>query len=130
MKRHTQFLFLLPFLMCMVFLQGLFAHEREGLTDHSRIKPLSDFCVTGIFELRAEKNKNAPVTYHTLNHEGGMKVRVVEVLGREEYAGEPGQWLYVLLTSPMWVDTGAWIKEYSKFLIFLPDSTPVYNFEE
>lgn len=84
----------------------------------------------GSVELRAEKDINAPVSYRTLNHEGGVKVRVAEVLNKAEYAGEKGQWLYVMLTSPMWVDTGDWIKEYSKFLIFLPDSTSVYDFEE
>lgn len=59
-----------------------------------------------------------------------MKVRCLEVLKNDILDNEAGKWFYVLLTSPMWVDTGGWIEKYQKFLIFLPDDIPVFDFEE
>ena len=81
-------------------------------------------------DLRTEKNYSSEIKYRTLNHEGGMKVTVLEILKSDVQNNKSGKWLYVLLTSPMWVDNGEWIKRYQKFLIFLPDSMPVFDFEE
>ena len=100
------------------------------LTDHSKIQELSSFTIRGEIDLRTEKHYSADVRYRTLNHEGGMKVKVLEVLKDDVQNGESGKWFYVLLTAPMWVDTGEWIEKYQKFLIFLPDDMPVFNFEE
>lgn len=66
----------------------------------------------------------------TLNHEGGMSVVVLEVLEKGSVGDEDGWWLYVRLTSPMWVSSGEWIEKYRNFLIFLPDSAAVFDFEE
>ena len=76
------------------------------------------------------KKNLSEIKYRTLNHEGGMKVTVLEILKSDVQNNESGKWLYVLLTSPMWVDNGEWIKRYQKFLIFLPDNMPVFDFEE
>lgn len=84
----------------------------------------------GVIDLRTEKDYLSEVKYRTLNHEGGMKVTVLETLKNDVQNNESGKWLYVLLTSPMWVDNGEWIEEYQKFLIFLPDDMPVFDFEE
>lgn len=100
------------------------------LYDHSKIERLSSFRIQGEIELRLEKEISAPVIYKTLNHEGGMKVTVMEVLNRNEYESNDGIWLYVLLTSPMWVDDGTWIEKNSKFLIYLPKDMPVFDFEK
>lgn len=81
-------------------------------------------------DLRTEKDYSSEVKFRTLNHEGGMKVSVLEVLKKDSYKGQKGIWLYVLLTSPIWVDNGDWIEKYRKFLIFLPDDMPVFDFEE
>ncbi len=113
------------FLLLMTFLFPIFAKEPE-LTNHSRIKEMSSFTIMGEIELRAEKKISAPVKYRTLNHEGGMKVSVLEILRKEK----DGMWLYVLLTSPMWVDNGDWIEKYQKFVIFLPNDMTVFDFEE
>ena len=107
----------------------LFAHDII-LTDHSRIKELSSFTIMGQIDLRTEKTYSSEIKYRTLNHEGGMKVTVLEILKSDVQNNKSGKWLYVLLTSPMWVDNGEWIKRYQKFLIFLPDSMPVFDFEE
>ena len=100
------------------------------LNDHSKIKELSTFRLMGGIDLRTEKNYSAEVKYKTLNHEGGMKVRVLEILKTDVQNNKSGKWFYVLLTSPMWVSTGEWIERHQKFLIFLPADTPVFDFDE
>lgn len=106
-----------------------YAHESK-LTDHSRIKELSSFMIMGEIDLRTENDYSAEVKYRTLNHEGGMKVTVLEILKNDVQNNESGKWFYVLLTSPVWVNNGEWIEKYQKFLIFLPDDMPVFDFEE
>ena len=59
-----------------------------------------------------------------------MRVTVLEILKTDVQDDKPGKWLYVLLTSPMWVDSGEWVEKYQKFLIFLPDDTLLFDFEE
>ena len=120
------------FLILTVLLSNslLFAFTGTTLDDHSKISRLSSFRVMGNIDLRTEKDKNATVAYTTLNHEGGMSVVVLEVLEKDSVGDEDGWWLYVRLTSPMWVSSGEWIEKYRNFLIFLPDSAAVFDFEE
>ena len=113
----------------LLFCLSLHAHGYT-LTDHSKIKELSSFTIMGEIDLRTEKNIFSSVKYRTLNHEGGMKVTVLEILKNDVLGDKHGKWLYVLLTAPMWVDTGDWIEKYQKFLIFLPDDMTVFDFEE
>ncbi len=84
----------------------------------------------GALDLRTEKDCSSEVKYRTLNHEGGMQVTVLEILENDVQDNEAGRWLYVLLTAPMWVDSGEWLEKYQRFLIFLPDDMPVFDFEE
>lgn len=104
--------------------------QTKPLHDHSEIGYLSSFRMEEAINLRSKKDVSSPVDFRTLNHEGGMKVVVLEVLGKDEYKNEKGMWLYVLLTSPMWADDGTWIEENRKFLIFLPDDMPVFDFKK
>ena len=106
----------------------LYAHG-STLTDHARIKERSSFRILGKVDLRTEKDYSSEVTYRTLDHEGGMQVTVLEILKDDVQDNESGKWLYVLMTAPMWVDSGEWIEKYQKFLIFLPDAMPVFDFE-
>ena len=115
--------------MSFIFTISLYAHGNT-LKDHSQIKEFSSFRIMGEIDLRTEKDYSSAVKYRTLNHEGGMKVRCLEVLKNDILDNETGKWFYVLLTSPMWVDSGEWIEKYQKFLIFLPDDIPVFDFEE
>ncbi len=101
-----------------------------NFTDHSKIKELSDFAIMGTFDLRTEKDISSPVKYRSINHEGGMNVRVLEILEKDIYKNQKGQWFYVLLTKPIWTEDGEWLEKYRKFLIFLPDETPIFNFRE
>lgn len=120
-------------LLCLIFfsLSALvYAFGSGTLDDHSKISRLSSFMLMGEIDLRTENDVSAPVKYKTLNHEGGMKITVLEIGDRCEHDGKQGLWLWVLLTSPMWVDSGDWIEKYQKFLIFLPDEMPVFGFEE
>ncbi len=113
----------------LAFMLTLPAHGYM-LEDHAKIKELSAFTIMGEIGLRTEKDYSSAVTYRTLNHEGGMKVTVLEILKADVQDNTPGQWLYVVLTAPMWVDSGEWIEKYQKFLIFLPDDMPLIDFEE
>lgn len=96
--------------------------------DYSKITPLSDFRIMGTIELRKEIGFSSDVLYKTLNHEGGMKIRVLEVGNDDVYKNNKGKWFYVLLTSPMWVDNGDWIEKYQKYWIFIDDNVKIYNF--
>ena len=116
-------------ILSLIFSFALHAHGYTSV-DHARIKELSYFRILDEIDLRTEKDLAAPVKYRTLNHEGGMRVTVLEMLQNDVQNGKAGKWLYVLLTSPMWVDSGDWIEKYQKFLIFLPDDMPVFDFEE
>ena len=113
----------------LVFSVCLYAHGYT-LSDHSKIKELSSFTIIGEIDLRTEKDFISPVKFITLNHEGGMKVTVLEILKKDTQNKKSGRWLYVLLTAPMWVESGDWIEKYQKFLIFLPDDMIVFDFEE
>ena len=115
--------------LSLAFPLALSAHGYT-LTDHAKIKELSVFTIMGEMDLRTEKDYSSAVTYRTLNHEGGMRVTVLEILKTDVEDDKPGKWLYVLLTSPMWVDSGELVEKYQKFLIFLPDDTPLFDFEE
>ena len=120
--------------LCFLFFSlissfALYAHGYT-LSDHSKIKELSSFTIIGEIDLRTEKDFSSPVKYRTLNHEGGMKVTVLEILKKDTQNKKSGRWLYVLLTAPMWVESGDWIEKYQKFLIFLPDDMTVFDFEE
>lgn len=116
----------LVFIFSCTFVQA----QENILYDHSEIESLSSFRIQGVIDLRFEKDVSSPIDYRTLNHEGGMKVTVLEVLNRDIYENNEGIWLYVLLTSPMWVEDGTWIEKYKKFMIFLPDDMPVFEFEK
>ena len=117
-------------LICFSFLSLVLYAHGSILTEHSKIKELSSFIIMGEIELRTEKDCSSQVKYRTLSHEGGMKVTVLEILKNDVQDKGSGKWLYVLLTAPMWVDSGEWIEKYQKFLIFLPDDMPIFNFEE
>ena len=121
---------LIAIFLLVSFLSPALSAGGNTLQDHSKIKELSAFTILGEIDLRDEKDYSAKVKYRTLNHEGGMKVRVLEILKSDVQSDEEGKWLYVLLTSPMWVDSGEWIEKYQKFLIFLPDDMPIFDFEE
>ncbi len=118
------------FFICLIFLSLVLYAQGNQLIAHSKIKELSSFTIMGQIDLRTEKDYSSAVKYRTLNHEGGMKVTVLEILKSDVQNNESGKWFYVLVTSPMWVDNGEWIKGYQKFLIFLPDNMPVFDFEE
>lgn len=122
--------FFLRIFFTLFFSLALYAYGGYTLTDHSQIKELSSFRIMGEIDLRIEKDVSVPAKYRTLNHEGGMKIRVLEILENDVQNGTQGKWLYVLLTAPMWVDNGDWIDKYRRFMIFLPDDMPVFDFEE
>ncbi len=124
MKKRTLLIWLILLVSLVLYADGY------TLTDHSEIKELSSFRMLGEIDLRTDKDFSSPIKYRTLNHEGGMKVKVLEILKNDVQEDESGIWLYVLLTAPMWVDSGDRIEKYQKFLIFLSDNMPVFDFEK
>ena len=93
----------------------------------SKISELEDYTIMGIVDLREGKGFSSEVKYETLNHEGGMKVRVLEIAEKETFENCEGVWVKVLLTSPMWVSNKEWIEKYNKFWIFLTENTLIYS---
>jgi len=97
------------------------------LFSQPEIKELSYFRLQGEIELRTQACFNSKYKYRTLNHEGGVKVRVLKIGSTDVYNSQKGKWLYVILTAPLWADSGEWIEKYNKFWIFLPDSMEVFD---
>ena len=93
----------------------------------SKISELEDYTIMGIVDLREEKGFSSEVKFETLNHEGGMKIRVLEIAEKETFENCEGVWVKVLLTSPMWVSNKEWIEKYNKFWIFLTENTLIYS---
>lgn len=100
---------------------NLFAHD---------IQKNSYFTILGTIDLREKPGFNQIVLYETLNHESGMKVKVLKIGERETVDDVDGVWLYILTTSPMWVSNQAWVEKYSKFWIFLSDDMPIFEYEQ
>ena len=117
--------------LLVIVTASIYGYGGKGitLTDHTQIKALSSFRMLGAVDLRTGKDTAAPVRYRTLNHEGGLDVKVIEVLDRDEQDGEAGMWLYVMLLSPLWTESGDWIDRHQRFMVFLPDGVPVFDFE-
>ncbi len=117
--------------LLVIVTAAIYGYGGQGitLTDHTQIKVLSSFRMLGAVDLRTGEDTTAPVQYRTLNHEGGLDVKVIEVLDRDVQDGEAGVWLYVMLLSPLWTESGDWIERYQKFMVFLPDGVPVFDFE-
>ena len=78
---------ILAAVLLLIFPAALFA-KGITLTDHTKIKELSTFRVTGEYELRTQKSPKSEVKFCTLNHEGGMEVRVLEIFEKSEYKGK------------------------------------------
>lgn len=106
---------LLPLALC-------FASPRQELAE------LSDFRLWGekVLYERAEFTEEA-VWHKTFNHEGGLNLRVIKRGERDEKAG--GTWQYVLLTSPVYVESGELLKSYTKFWIFIRDDEEIFDYE-
>lgn len=112
--------------ICLIFLLFL----SSFLFSEKSIKEYSYFTIMGEIDLRNSNSFSEPVLYKSLNHEGGLKVKVMEIGNTETYNDETGKWFYILTTSPMWVDSGEWIEKYTNFWIFLPDSVQIFDYEE
>lgn len=122
-QKISALIFLAVFCRAFSFAHGI------TLLDHTKIAELSRFRIMGEIELRSEKSRESQADFRTLNHNGGMQMLVLEIIGHDSQNDVPGLWLYVLTTAPMWVDSGEYIDRHTKFLIFLPDDMPVFDFE-
>lgn len=116
MKKTTCILcLLLPLALC-------FASPRQELAE------LSDFRLWGPQTLYEKPDSAESSVWHrTFNHEGGLNLRVIKRGKRDEKAG--GTWQYVLLTSPVYVESGELLKSYTKFWIFIRDDEEIFDYE-
>lgn len=113
--------FLFIILIISFFPAALFSRE---------VKEFSYFTMMGEIELRKNPDFSEPPQDITLNHEGGMKVRVIEIGKKETHDGKTGVWLKVITTAPMWVASGEWIEKYARYWFFLEDDAEIFNYEE
>lgn len=125
MKKSTKRLNNFTWVRPLIFLfLGMFVCG-ECFARSPQITVLSSFTVNGQFDLKPEPDFACETSFRTLNHEGGLKVRVLEL--KEE---QGGSWLYVLVRHGFWAESGQWIVPYSKFWLFLEDETEIFDFEE
>ncbi len=105
-----------------VILSALFC-----LSAHPVLREYSDFTLLGCYNLYSNPDKSEKnFCFRTLNHEGGLKVRLLETGAKEQ----DGQWLYVLLNNGQWDENEYWIKPNTRFWIFLADDESVYDYSE
>ena len=76
-----------------------------------------------------------PVKYKTLNHESGLKVRVLETGNKEKFINEDnmkseGIWLKVLNTASFWSEEWEFIQRGNEFWVFVSDDTMISDYEE
>lgn len=120
-KRLNNFTWVRP--LIFLFLGMFFCGECFARSP--KISVLSSFTVNGPLDLKPEPDFACETSFRTLNHEGGLKVRVLELK-----EGQGGSWLYVLVRHGFWAESGQWIVPYSKFWLFLEDETEIFDFEE
>ncbi len=117
---------LISILLLLTISLSLSAHE---------IKRLSTLTIWGMVELREEQGFEEPVKYKTLNHENGLKVRVVETGKKENYINDDnmqssGTWYRVINTAPVWSEEWDLIQRGNEFWIFISDDTQISDYEE
>lgn len=120
-KRLNNFTWVRP--LIFLFLGMFFCGECFARSP--KISVLSSFTVNGPLDLKPKPDFACETSFRTLNHEGGLKVRVLELK-----EGQGGSWLYVLVRHGFWAESGQWIVPYSKFWLFLEDETEIFDFEE
>lgn len=95
-----------------------------------KIEPLSSFRIWENIEIRQNPDFSSEPKYRTLNHEGGLNVKTLKIGKNDSFNNQKGKWIYVLLESSIWVESGDWLEKYSKFWIFLPDDAKLFDYEE
>ena len=80
----------------------------------------------GAVELRTEADFFCgAVQFVTLNHEGGLPVKVLEVGKADAQDGKSGTWMWVMTTSWVWAQHETRVPQYGKFWVFLRDDDVV-----
>ena len=81
----------------------------------------------GAVELRTEADFFCgAVQFVTLNHEGGLPVKVLEVGKADAQDGKSGTWMWVMTTSWVWAQNETRVPKYGKFWVFLRDDDIVH----
>ncbi|MBD5426731.1 MAG: hypothetical protein HDR38_04155 [Treponema sp.] len=76
----------------------------------------------GSVTLRSQADFSAEsVQFVTLNHEGGLPVKVLEAGADATHDGADGTWFLVMTTSWTWAQDETRVPQYGKFWVFLCD---------
>ena len=80
----------------------------------------------GSVTLRSQADFSAEsVRFVTLNHEGGLPVKVLEAGADATHDGADGTWFLVMTTSWTWAQDETRVPQYGKFWVFLRDDDRV-----
>ena len=77
-----------------------------------------------VLRLRADFSAEA-VRFVTLNHEGGLPVKVLEAGTDDVQDGAAGTWFLVMTTGWTWAQDESRVPQYGKFWVFLRDDERV-----
>lgn len=114
-----------PLFLCTLLLFSSFS-----IFSRPQLQKLSCFRIQDDTEIRKMPNFDSEPKYQSLNHEGGLNVKVLEIGKSDIFENQKGKWFYVLLTAPTWVKSGEFLERYEKYWIFLKDETEIFDFEE
>ena len=108
----------LPIVFALIFLFPLAAQ--------SLVKEDAYYRLWGAVALRSRADFLADaVQYTTLNHEGGVPIKVLEIGTRDAHDGKGGTWIFVMTTSWVWAEGEVRVPQYGKFWVFLRDDDTV-----
>ncbi len=86
------------------------------------VRPDSYYRLWGSVTLRSQADFSAEsVRFVTLNHEGGLPVKVLESGADARHDGADGTWFLVMTASWAWAQDETRVPQYSTFWVFLRD---------
>ena len=104
----------------------LFSALLFPLVARSNVRPDSYCRLWGSVTLRSQADFSAKsVQFVTLNHEGGLPVKVLEIGADATHDGADGTWFLVMTTSWTWAQDETRVPQYGKFWVFLRDDDRV-----
>lgn len=100
----------------------LFSALLFPLAARPNVRPDSYCRLWGAVTLRSQADFSAEsVQFVTLNHEGGLPVKVLEAGTDATHDGAAGTWFLVMTTSWTWAQDETRVPQYGKFWVFLRD---------
>ena len=107
----------------------IFFFSLFNIFSRPQINEQNSFCLMGNVLFYEKPDFSVPYKYRSLNHEGGVKLTVLEKGRREMFSNENGMWLKVITDKNFYADDETLIPRYSTFWIFLSDTKEIFEFE-